>query len=144
MTYYECVNYIEELKDKDITDDIINKINKFDLDFPNDAMNRIVDHFINVIYGKLNAVDDDLLISLNNIKSPQELSLKINHIKETINDVNKLLKVKYLDQELINYIKESMSKYRENFNNTIKSHYRGVTSNDYLIVLNSLKTMEEK
>ena len=143
MTYYECVNYIEELKEKDITDDIINKINKFELDFPIDALNRMIDHILRVIFWKLNNIDDDLSISLNNIKSSQELSLKINYIKETINDVNKMLKIKYLDQELVDYIKESLIKYKEGYINTIKSHYKGITSNDYLIVLNNLKTMED-
>jgi hypothetical protein len=144
MTYFELVTYIEDLKDKRITDEEITKINKFDLDYNNDVMVRITDHFINVIFSKLNTIEDDLIINLNSIKTPQELTLKIDNIKESIKDVNKLLKVKYFDEELITYLKENKEKYIESYTNIITNHFKGIKSNEYAMVINNMSFMEEK
>ena len=144
MTYYEWVSYIEGLSTKSITDEDINKINKAEFDYSNEIMVRIVNHYIDVIFKKLNQAEDDLTTNLNKIKSAHELTLQINDIKETLKDVNKLLKVNLFDEELLNYLKESIFNYSNDYIDIIKKHYKGNTSSEYAIILNNLKFMEEK
>ena len=144
MTYYEWVNYIEGLTNKSITDEDIKKINETTLDYPVDIMVRITDHYINVILKKLNEAEDNLINNLDKIKSPHELTLQINDIKETLKDVNKLLTIKLFDEELLNYLKENIFNYSNGYIDIIKKHYKGNTSNEYAIILNNLKFMEVK
>ena len=144
MTYFEWVTYIEGLTEKTITDADIEKINKYEFDYSNDTMVRLVDHFINVIFKKLTKAEDDLTTNLNKIKSPQELTLQINDIKETVKDVNKLFKIKYFDEEILGYLKENLFNYINDYTDIIKKHYKGTTSSEYSIIINNLKFMEEK
>lgn len=144
MTYYEWVNYIEGLTNKSITDEDIKKINETTFDYPTDIMVRITDHYINVILKKLNEAEDNLINNLDKIKSPHELTLQINDIKETLKDVNKLLTIKLFDEELLNYLKENIFNYSNGYIDIIKKHYKGNTSNEYAIILNNLKFMEVK
>lgn len=144
MTYYEWVNYIEGLTNKSITDEDIKKINESTLDYSADMMVRITDHYINVILKKLNEAEDNLINNLNKIKSPHELTLQINDIKETLKDVNKLLTIKLFDEELLNYLKENIFNYSNGYIDIIKKHYKGNTSSEYAIILNNLKFMEVK
>ena len=144
MTYYEWVNYIEGLTNKSITDEDIKKINETTLDYPVDIMVRITDHYINVILKKLNEAEDNLINNLDKIKSPHELTLQINDIKETLKDVNKLLTIKLFDEELLNYLKENIFNYSNGYIDIIKKQYKGNTSNEYAIILNNLKFMEVK
>ena len=144
MTYYEWVSYIEGLSTKSITDEDINKINKAEFDYSNEIMVRIVNHYINVILKKLNEAEDNLINNLDKIKSPHELTLQINDIKETLKDVNKLLTIKLFDEELLNYLKENIFNYSNGYIDIIKKHYKGNTSNEYAIILNNLKFMEVK
>lgn len=144
MTYYEWVNYIEGLTNKSITDEDIKKINESTFDYPVDIMVRITDHYINVILKKLNEAEDNLINNLDKIKSPHELTLQINDIKETLKDVNKLLTIKLFDEELLNYLKENIFNYSNGYIDIIKKHYKGNTSNEYAIILNNLKFMEVK
>ena len=144
MTYYEWVNYIEGLTNKSITDEDIKKINETTFDYPADIMVRITDHYINVILKKLNEAEDNLINNLDKIKSPHELTLQINDIKETLKDVNKLLTIKLFDEELLNYLKENIFNYSNGYIDIIKKHYKGNTSSEYAIILNNLKFMEVK
>lgn len=144
MTYYEWVNYIEGLTNKSITDEDIKKINESTFDYPVDIMVRITDHYINVILKKLNEAEDNLINNLDKIKSPHELTLQINDIKETLKDVNKLLTIKLFDEELLNYLKENIFNYSNGYIDIIKKHYKGNTSSEYAIILNNLKFMEVK
>lgn len=144
MTYYEWVNYIEGLTNKSITDEDIKKINETTFDYSVDIMVRITDHYINVILKKLNEAEDNLINNLDKIKSPHELTLQINDIKETLKDVNKLLTIKLFDEELLNYLKENIFNYSNGYIDIIKKHYKGNTSNEYAIILNNLKFMEVK
>ena len=141
MTYYEWVNYIEGLTNKSITDE---DINESTFDYSVDIMVRITDHYINVILKKLNEAEDNLINNLDKIKSPHELTLQINDIKETLKDVNKLLTIKLFDEELLNYLKENIFNYSNGYIDIIKKHYKGNTSNEYAIILNNLKFMEVK
>lgn len=144
MTYYEWVNYIEGLTNKSITDEDIKKINESTFDYPVDIMVRITDHYINVILKKLNEAEDNLINNLGKIKSPHELTLQINDIKETLKDVNKLLTIKLFDEELLNYLKENIFNYSNGYIDIIKKHYKGNTNSEYAIILNNLKFMEVK
>lgn len=144
MTYYEWVNYIEGLTNKSITDEDIKKINETTFDYSVDIMVRITDHYINVILKKLNEAEDNLINNLDKIKSPHELTLQINDIKETLKDVNKLLTIKLFDEELLNYLKENIFNYSNGYIDIIKKHYKGNTSSEYAIILNNLKFMEVK
>ena len=144
MTYYEWVNYIEGLTNKSITDEDIKKINESTFDYSVDIMVRITDHYINVILKKLNEAEDNLINNLDKIKSPHELTLQINDIKETLKDVNKLLTIKLFDEELLNYLKENIFNYSNGYIDIIKKHYKGNTSSEYAIILNNLKFMEVK
>ena len=144
MTYYEWVNYIEGLTNKSITDEDIKKINETTFDYSVDIMVRITDHYINVILKKLNEAEDNLITNLDKIKSPHELTLQINDIKETLKDVNKLLTIKLFDEELLNYLKENIFNYSNGYIDIIKKHYKGNTSSEYAIILNNLKFMEVK
>ena len=143
MTYYEWINYIEEFKEKQITDDFIKKINTFDLNYPQDVMFRLEDHILKIIFDKLGLLRDDLEIKIETIKSPQELTLLINKIKDTIKEVTKLQKIKYFDNALVNEIKVDIEKYVEEYTKIIKRHFNGITSNEYLVVLNNMHLMEE-
>ncbi len=40
MTYYEWVTYIENLTNKRINDDVINKINQYEFNYPQNVMIR--------------------------------------------------------------------------------------------------------
>ena len=142
MTYYEWINYIEEFKEKQITDDFIKKINTFDFDYPQDVMFRLEDHILKIIFDKLGLLRDDLEIKIETIKSPQELTLLINKIKDTIKEVTKLQKIKYFDNALVNEIKVDIEKYVEEYTKIIKRHFNGITSNEYLVVLNNMHLME--
>ncbi len=144
MTYYELVTYIEDLTNKTITDEIINKINNSNFDYSQDVMIRILDHIINVIFKKLNNTEDDLINSLNNIKTSGELTLEINKIKSILKDVNKLLTIKYFETDLKNNIQNNIYDYSNEYISIIKKYYHGVNSNDYNIILNNLNLMEEK
>ena len=144
MTYYEWVNYIEGLTNKSITDEDIKKINESTFDYSVDIMVRITDHYINVILKKLNEAEDNLINNLGKIKSPHELTLQINDIKETLKDVNKLLTIKLFDEELLNYLKENIFNYSNGYIDIIKKHYKGNTNSEYAIILNNLKFMEVK
>jgi hypothetical protein len=144
MTYYEWVEYIEELKDKTITNEIINKINNYNFDYSQDVMIRLTDHIIGLIFKKLDNQMDYLIDNINNIKSPHELTLQINDIKETLNDSNKLLEIKYFEDELINDLKNQIVNYSNEYIDIIKSHYNGTINNEYSVILNGLNLMEEK
>ncbi len=144
MTYYELVTYIEDLTNKTITDEIIHKFNNYDFDYSQDIMVRIVDHIINVIFKKLNNTEDDLINTLNNIKSPEELTLEINKIKLILKDTNKLLTIKYFNEDLKNDIQNNINEYSNVYESIIKKHYNGISTNEYNIILNNLNLMEEK
>ncbi len=144
MTYYEWVTYIENLTNKRINDDVINKINQYEFDYPQNVMIRLTDHIINVIYKKLNNERNLLNDKLYDIKSPNELTLLINNLKSVIADTLKLLKVKYFDNSLITDIKNDIYNYSNDYIDIIKKHYNGITSNEYAIIINNLKLMEEK
>ncbi len=144
MTYYEWVTYIENLTNKRINDDVINKINQYEFDYPQNVMIRLTDHIINVIYKKLNNERNLLNDKLYDIKSPNELTLLINNLKSVIADTLKLLKVKYFDNSLITDIKNDIYNDSNDYIDIIKKHYNGITSNEYAIIINNLKLMEEK
>lgn len=144
MTYYEWASYLESLEDATITDEIISKINNYNFNYPPDVMIRLTDHIINAIIKKLVHQRDYLTDNLDNIKTPQELTLQINDLKVTLNDANKLLTVNLFNDELINSIRKHIINYSNQYIQIIKKYYNGTTNNDYSIIINNLKLMEEK
>ena len=142
MTYYEWVTYIDEFRNKPITDDFIKKVNTYDFKLPLDAMIRLEDHILKVMFDKLSDIRDDLDNDLNKIKSPKELSILVDKIKDTIKDVSKLEKIKYYDAAFINEFKSDVEKYAGDYVETIKRHYKGITSNEYAVVINNMHLLE--
>ena len=144
MTYYEWVKYIEDLSDKEISDEVINKINTYEFDYSQNIMFRLKDHIVNVIFKKLANEKDNLYNQLDNITSSQELSLVVNKIKQTINDTYKLLNNKHFDDSLKEEVNKEMEAFIEDYYYILKEHFKGTTSNEYAIILNNLKLKEEK
>lgn len=144
MTYYEWISFIDELKDKPITDDVIKKINTYNFDFPQEVMIRLENHILKVMFDKLRNVREELDSNIDNIKSPQELTILVNKIKESIRDASRIQRVKYFDTALINELKADVEKYAADYTATIKKRYNGVNSSEYTIILNNLNLMEEK
>ncbi len=144
MTYYEWVSYIDELKTKPITDDVIKKINTYNFDFPPEVMVRLEDHLLRVIFDKLGTIRDELDTEIDKVNSPQELTLLINKIKSTIKDVFKIQKVKSFDTALLNELKGDIERYVDDYTTTIKRRYAAVKSSDYAMILNNLNLMEER
>ena len=105
-------------------------------------MVRLEDHILKIMFDKLADIRDELNNDLNKIKSPNELTILINRIKSTINEVSKLEKIKYYDAAFINDFKSDVEKYASDYMETIKRYYKGNKSNEYAIIINNMHLLE--
>lgn len=143
MTYYEWVSYLDELINKPITDDVIKKINTYDFKFPQDTMARLETHILRIMFDKLRNIRESLENDLNKVKSPQELQILVNKIKDTIKEVSKIQKVKYFDTALVNELKSDIEKFTGDYESVIKKHYKGISTNEYAMIINNMRLLED-
>ena len=102
MTYYEWVNYFENLKDAPINDNAISIIENSNIDYKGNIKIRYLNHIVDLINYRLNNSLDNFLMKCKRLAQDKNtLSLELNDLKKEIVYARKLASIKYFEETVL-------------------------------------------
>jgi len=139
MTYYEWINYFDNLKNTPISDEPINLINNSNIDYKGNIKIRYLNHIVQLINYRLNNSLDNFLLKIKTINQDKNnLSIELNDLKKEINFAKKLASIKYFDENTKKQLLDNINKFGTEMNDTIKNSYKNCNNNEILMIINNL------
>lgn len=139
MTYYEWINYFNNLKYIPISDNPINIINNSNIDYKGNIKIRFLNHIVALINFRLNNALDNFLLKQKTIgQNKDTLSIELNDLKNEIIFAKKLASVKHFDENVKTELLTNIDKFSEEMAQTIKDSYSNCNNNEIIMIINNI------
>ena len=108
MTYYEWINYFDNLKNKPISDDIINFINNSNITYQGNIRVRYLNHIVALINFRLNDALDKFIIKNKALNQGKDtIAIELSDLKKEIEIAKKLASIRHFEENTKNDCKNN-------------------------------------
>lgn len=134
ITYYEMINYLEELKKSPKDDVKLLFLKEHNIDMPGNVMYRYIDNITDLIKTRLNNAIDNFILKLKNIKTDDNLfSLEIIELKKEISYDLKIVNSINIPIENKNKLKETIKNFANDTQEIIINNVRNIDNTGKLV-----------
>ena len=134
ITYYEMINYLEELKKSPKDDVKLLFLKEHHIDMPGNVMYRYIDNITDLIKTRLNNAIDNFILKLKNIKTDDNLfSLEIIELKKEISYDLKIVNSINIPIENKNKLKETIKNFAYDTQEIIINNVRNIDNTGKLV-----------
>lgn len=134
ITYYEMINYLEELKKSPKDDVKLLFLKEHNIDMPGNVMYRYIDNITDLIKTRLNNAIDNFILKLKNIKTDDNLfSLEIIELKKEISYDLKIVNSINIPIENKNKLKETIKNFAYDTQEIIINNVRNIDNTGKLV-----------
>ena len=138
MTYYEWINYFDNLKNKPISDDIINFINNSNITYQGNIRVRYLNHIVALINYRLNDALDKFIIKNKALNQDKDtIAIELSDLKKEIEIAKKLASIRHFEENTKNELLKNIKLFGEEMNSTIKTIFSNCKNNEILILINN-------
>lgn len=139
MTYYEWVNYFENLKDAPITDNAISVIENSNIEYKGNIKVRYLNHIVDVINYRLNNSLDNFLMKCKRLTQDKNtLSIELNDLKKEIVFARKLASIKHFEENIKKQLLDNINNFGNEMNTAIRNSYINCNDNEIIMLVNSI------
>lgn len=139
MTYYEWVNYFENLKDAPITDNAISVIENSNIEYKGNIKVRYLNHIVDVINYRLNNSLDNFLMKCKRLTQDKNtLSIELNDLKKEIIFARKLASIKHFEENIKKQLLDNINNFGNEMNTAIRNSYINCNDNEIIMLVNSI------
>ena len=139
MTYYEWVNYFENLKDAPINDNAISIIENSNIDYKGNIKIRYLNHIVDLINYRLNNSLDNFLMKCKRLTQDKNtLSIELNELKKEIIYARKLASIKYFEETVKQQLLENIKNFGSEMNSAIKNSYINCNDSEIIMLVNNI------
>lgn len=139
MTYYEWVNYFENLKDAPINDNAISIIENSNIDYKGNIKIRYLNHIVDLINYRLNNSLDNFLMKCKRLAQDKNtLSIELNDLKKEIVYARKLASIKYFEETVKHQLLNNIKSFGDEMNTAIKNSYSNCNDNEIIMLVNNI------
>ena len=139
MTYYEWVNYFENLKDAPINDNAISIIENSNINYKGNIKIRYLNHIVEVINYRLNNSLDNFLLKCQRLtQDKNNLAIELNDLKKEIVFARKLASIKYFDENVKKQLLDNIKNFGDEMNSAIRNSYANCNDNEIIMLVNNI------
>ena len=139
MTYYEWIEYFENLKKAPISDEPINLINNSNIDYQGNIKVRYLNHIVKVINFRLNDALDRFIAKSKTIKQDKDsIAIEVNDLKKEVIFSKKLASTKYFDENVKKDLINNINNFAEEMKKTVQKIYKNCNNNEILMIINNI------
>ncbi len=139
MTYYEWIEYFENLKKAPISDEPINLINNSNIDYQGNIKVRYLNHIVKVINFRLNDALDRFIAKSKTIKQDKDsIAIEVNDLKKEVIFSKKLASTKYFDENVKKDLINNINNFAEEMKKTVQKIYENCNNNEILMIINNI------
>lgn len=139
MTYYEWIEYFENLKKAPISDEPINLINNSNIDYQGNIKVRYLNHIVKVINFRLNDALDRFITKAKAIKQDKDsIAIEVNDLKKEVIFSKKLASTKYFDENVKKDLINNIDNFAEEMKRTVQKIYENSNNNEILMIINNI------
>ena len=125
MTYFELVNFLDDIKDLPRNRDIINKLDNANVNLEGNVLIRFIDHLQIFLVHRINIKEDYIFDVLRKMNEIEEFNMSLIDFKEEINYLYCFVNLRFIPnenkKELDKVIKENISIIKDNLLDLVKN-----------------------